>query len=96
MSESNARNFIEKLKSDPKLREELSDHIGKGSLQSALDFAEKNGHEFSLDDLVSAYKSELKDRGYSDADIEDLTSFADSPGHYSPPQGKYAGKTAPY
>lgn len=96
MSESAAKNFIAKLKSDPKLREELSDHIGKSSLQNALDFAAKNGHEFSLDDLVSAYKAELKERGYSDDDINDLTSFADKPGHYSPPQGKYAGNAAPY
>lgn len=96
MSEQAAADFMSKLKADPALRKELSGHIGAGALDSALEFASKNGHSFSKDDLLAAYASDLKARGYSDADIDDLKSSEGNPGKYGAHHPTYAANMAPY
>ena len=96
MSEDAAAEFMKKLKADPDLRKALSGHVGEGAMESALEFAAKNGHTFSKDDLVAAYANDLKARGYSDADIEDLKNADGNVGKYGPHHPVYAANMAPY
>lgn len=97
MSEEAAREFISKLKADPELRKQLSAEAGQGAMASALGFAAKNGHAFSHEDLVNAYAADLKARGYSQADIDDLKSSASDPAKYSSAPAQYhSDVVAPY
>lgn len=94
MSESSASEFLGKLRADPEMRKALSHHVSNGAMDHALDFAKSNGHDISRDDLVAAYAKDLKQRGYSDEDIKDL-SGGNGGGHYGPPHAA-AGSGAAY
>lgn len=96
MSEAAASEFLGKLRADPELRKKLSDHVNGHAMDSALAFASENGHSFSKDDLVAAYASDMKSRGYSDEDIKDLSSSAGSGAQYGPAHPAKAGGAAYY
>jgi predicted ribosomally synthesized peptide with nif11-like leader len=96
MSEEAASAFLSKLRSDPDMRAKLSEHVSNGAMDSALSFATDQGHSFSKDDLVAAYASDLKSRGYSEEDAQDLSAAAGDGGHYGPPHASKGGGAAYY
>lgn len=96
MSEASAKEFLGKLKANPDMRKELSEHVEAGAMQHAMEFASKNGHEFSHDDLMAAYASDLKERGYSDQDVEDLQANNKRKGQYGAAHMHGAPMAAPY
>lgn len=79
MSAEAARAFIQKLKSDSGMRDDFARAIRDGATDGAMRFAADNGHAFSGSDLVDAYAAELKDKGHSEADIEDMKSAGKMP-----------------
>lgn len=96
MSEKAASEFLGKLRGDPDLRKKLSEHVNSNVMDSALGFAADQGHSFSKDDLVAAYASDLKSRGYSDEDVKDISASAGDGAQYGPSHVSKSGGAAYY
>lgn len=92
MSDQDAKQFIDKLKNDPSVREALANAVRNGASSGASDYGAKLGLNFSGSELVNAYSDEMRAQGLSDDDIKDLTSAGESPHvmYGAAPDGSYA------
>jgi len=94
MSDNDAKQFIEKLKKDANLREGLASAVRNGAASGASQYGSQQGLSFTGSELAKAYADEIRSRGLSSEDIEDLAHTRVRSAYAATPDASYADHPA--
>lgn len=79
MSDNDAKEFINKVKTDPAIRDGLVNAVRDGAAQGVQKAGESMGLNFTAGELVHAYTEEMRASGLSDEDMKDLAGAGVGP-----------------
>ena len=96
MSQEDAKQFIEKLKSDQSAREGLATAIRDGAANSVSNFGSSHGLNFSGAEFVKAYRDLMREHAPSSEDFHTIapTAGPDQAEYAASPDASYAAHPA--
>lgn len=94
MSDNDAKSFLDKVKSDPAVRDALVGAISDGASKGAVEAGKKLGLDFSTSELIAAYADEMRASGLTEGKLKDLSSGGTPILYGAAPDGAYAAHPA--